>query len=441
MSWRFTSVAWVALAALSAPPASAATFSFSTGNPNGLMATGSRPPSSGKIEIESGDDFVLSGLTSIGAASFVGLIGGGAATSDISQVVVELYRVFPKDSTSPPSGNVPTRANSPSDVAFASADAIAGTLSFTATTLSASFAASNSVLNGINTVPNQTTGGEGSVTGIEVRLDVTFTPPIILPADHYFFVPQVRISTPAGNFFWLSAPKPIVSPGTPFAPDLQSWIRNENLAPDWLRIGTDIVGGATPPTFNAVFSLAGESGGAASVSATKTVAGEFKRGGAITYTVTLTNAGPNDQLDNPGHEFTDTLPADTTLVGATASSGTTGTTGNTVNWDGSIPVGSPVTITINATINSNVSGAPITNQGTVSFDADGDGTNEATAVTDDPNLPGSSDPTTFNVESVPTLTGPGLLTVMVLVLAGGLAALHRRGAALPGSDRGQARRF
>ena len=35
-----------------------------------------------------------------------------------------------------------------------------------------------------------------------------------------------------------------------------------NLAPDWLRIGTDIVGpatpGATPPTFNMAFSVSGE---------------------------------------------------------------------------------------------------------------------------------------------------------------------------------------
>src|SRR4029077_3569095 len=58
-----------------------------------------------------------------------------------------------------------------------------------------------------------------------------------------------------GNFLWLSAPKPIVAPGTPFAADLQSWIRNANLAPDWLRIGTDITGQGP---FNASFSLMGE---------------------------------------------------------------------------------------------------------------------------------------------------------------------------------------
>ena len=49
-----------------------------------------------------------------------------------------------------------------------------------------------------------------------------------------------------------------MSPGTPFAGDRQAWIRNMNLAPDWLRIGTDIVGGTTPPTFNMTFSLTGE---------------------------------------------------------------------------------------------------------------------------------------------------------------------------------------
>ena len=37
--------------------------------------------------------------------------------------------------------------------------------------------------------------------------------------------------------------------------DLQSWMRNENLDPDWLRIGTDIIGGTT---FNAQFTLDGD---------------------------------------------------------------------------------------------------------------------------------------------------------------------------------------
>jgi hypothetical protein len=97
------------------------------------------------------------------------------------------------------------------------------------------------------------TGGEGPVTGQEVLITVTFNPAIKLPANHYFFRPEVQLST--GNFLWLSAPKPITAPGTPFAADLQSWIRNDNLAPDWLRIGTDITGQGP---FNASFSLSGE---------------------------------------------------------------------------------------------------------------------------------------------------------------------------------------
>lgn len=44
---------------------------------------------------------------------------------------------------------------------------------------------------------------------------------------------------------------------TVFAPNLQSWIRNGDLDPDWLRVGTDIVGGAPPPGFNAAFPFAG----------------------------------------------------------------------------------------------------------------------------------------------------------------------------------------
>jgi hypothetical protein len=66
------------------------------------------------------------------------------------------------------------------------------------------------------------------------------------------------VSVNGGDFLFLSAPRPIVSPGTPFLPDLQAWIRNSALKPDWLRIGTDIVGGDSAPTFNMAFSVTGE---------------------------------------------------------------------------------------------------------------------------------------------------------------------------------------
>jgi uncharacterized repeat protein (TIGR01451 family) len=156
----------------------------------------------------------------------------------------------------------------------------------------------------------------------------------------------------------------------------------------------------TPVHFDCVAFLP-----AASLTATKTVSGTFTVGGTVTYTVTITNNGTGNQADNAGHEFTDTLPAGLTLTGASATSGTAAPTGNTVNWDGSLaPLGGSVTITITATVNSGTQGTTISNQGTVSYDSNNDGTNDATLVTDDPNVGGTADPTTFVVPSA-MLTG------------------------------------
>ena len=223
---------------------------ISTGDPDGLMAMASRPSGNGKIETESADDFILSQTSQITNVSFTGLLTGGATSADISQVVVEIYRVFPLDSTDPPSGNVLTRVNSPSDIAFDSRDSSTSGLTFATTTLNASFTAGNSVLNGINKFPNQKTGGEGPVTGQEVTIATTLASAFTLGPGHYFLVPQVLLSGANGEFYWLSAPKPNG------VPDLQTWIRNENLAPDWSRVGTDIEGQGR--TFNASFSLSGQ---------------------------------------------------------------------------------------------------------------------------------------------------------------------------------------
>jgi hypothetical protein len=249
------------LGSLVAPPAAADTTFFSTGDPDGKIATATRPGSAGKFEIESADDFILTHSTSITDATFTGLLSGGAAISDIGEVRVEIYRVFPNDSdvgrtSGPPTfstGQVPTRVNSPSDVALDSRDSASG-LTFSTTDLGA-FSALNSVQpGGIHPIPGQTTGGNGAVSGEEVEFDITFTTPFTLPADHYFFVPQVEVTTADGEFLWLSAPKPITGGTGPFTPDLQSWTRDAALDPDWLRVGTDIVGAGA---FNAAFSLSG----------------------------------------------------------------------------------------------------------------------------------------------------------------------------------------
>ncbi len=240
---------------LLASQASADPFFFSTGHPDGKIATLSRPSSLDKIQTETADDFIVTQSVVISQATFTGLLPLGAALTNISEVEIELYHLFPGDSDTNRVLTVPTRANSPGDVEIASAtrDSANGSLAFSAAIVNPSFTVSNSVVNGINKKPAQKTNGEGSVTGEEVMITVTFDPPIALPTNHYFFRPVVLMS--GGDFMWLSAPKPIVAPGTPFLADLQSWIRNDSLAPDWLRIGTDITGQGP---FNAAFSLSGE---------------------------------------------------------------------------------------------------------------------------------------------------------------------------------------
>jgi hypothetical protein len=268
---RLTKIIWLAALAVTglwAAPAAADPFHFSTGTVLTDIAIATRPSTGAKFEIEAGDDFITTAPTRITSATFTGLLTnpsftGGISPANINSVIVEIYRVFPNDSnvgrtSGPPAfgtPQVPTRVNSPSDVEFADRSSSDGNLTFTATVLSASLTAKNSILpGGIHSLLDggPLTGGNGPVTGTEVQLNVTFSTPFDLPPDHFFFVPQVDVT--GGEFLWLNASRPIDATGTPFAPDLQSWTRDQFLQPDWLRAGTDIVGGTT---FNAAFSLDG----------------------------------------------------------------------------------------------------------------------------------------------------------------------------------------
>jgi uncharacterized repeat protein (TIGR01451 family) len=165
------------------------------------------------------------------------------------------------------------------------------------------------------------------------------------------------------------------------------------------------------------------------VAGVKSVTGTtFMVGDTITYTIVLTNTGSAAQPDNAGDEFVDILPAELTLVSAMASSGTVGTAGNTVNWNGTIAaMGGTVTISIDATINAGSEGLPISNQGTINFDGDNNGSNETQTQTTPPVGAG---PTIFIVGSPPTVEIPtlapwGLLGLVLLLAAGALWRLRR----------------
>ena len=173
-------------------------------------------------------------------------------------------------------------------------------------------------------------------------------------------------------------------------------------------------------------------GGGPILSATKTASGSFLPGSTVTYTVVITNVGNAVQPDLAGDEFTDVLPSPLTLVSASATSGTAvanvGT--NSVTWNGSLLPGASTTLTIQATLAIVAApGTTVSNQGTVAFDADGNGSNEASAPTDDPSTQPGGDATSFVVASqsiaeIPALDGFGLAALAALLAAAALWALR-----------------
>jgi len=179
------------------------------------------------------------------------------------------------------------------------------------------------------------------------------------------------------------------------------------------------------------------------IEATKTVedpnGGTPHPGETILYEVVICNHGCDDQEDNPGHEFTDTLPAGLTALNfVSATRGTIQLDGDTYVWDGDIPAGTCVTLTFKAEIEDTVEDlTDLCNQGTVHWDSDGDGTNDAVEPTDDPDTPEDDDATCFTVEistgplplsgtiDAPTLSEWGIIAALSLF---GIAfwRLHRR---------------
>src|SRR6516164_2611143 len=144
-----------------AAPTMADVFSFSTGNPDGKLGSLSQPPGPG-LETETADDFVLTDATVISRATVHGLIASGLGVSDIKQVEVEVYHIFPIDSDTTRKPAVVTRVNSPADVEIGAATRDSGaspaTLSFGTILVEKSFMVLNTVVNKINPAPAQFTG-------------------------------------------------------------------------------------------------------------------------------------------------------------------------------------------------------------------------------------------------------------------------------------------
>jgi len=112
-------------------------------------------------------------------------------------------------------------------------------------------------------------------------------------------------------------------------------------------------------------------------------------GDEIKYQIIISNTGTANQDNNPGNEFEDYLPTGTTYVEGSAYSeygSISYESGeNKIIWNGNIPAESSRVFEFKVTVDSGLpNNTIISNQGTVYWDSDEDGTNDATELTDDP---------------------------------------------------------
>ncbi len=116
--------------------------------------------------------------------------------------------------------------------------------------------------------------------------------------------------------------------------------------------------------------------------------GELESNDIIEYTITISNTGNADQQDCPGNEFEDYIPENTTYVSNSAYSEygniSYDTAENKIKWSGSIPAETSRILKFRVKIDSGLAnGEIISNQGTIYWDSDENGDNDATELTDD----------------------------------------------------------
>ena len=116
--------------------------------------------------------------------------------------------------------------------------------------------------------------------------------------------------------------------------------------------------------------------------------GEMECNDTLEYTITISNTGTADQNDNPGNEFEDYIPEKTTYISDSAYSEygdiNYNSTENKITWSGDIPSETSRILTFRVKIDNGLqNGEIISNQGTIYWDSDEDGDNDATELTDD----------------------------------------------------------
>ena len=104
------------------------------------------------------------------------------------------------------------------------------------------------------------------------------------------------------------------------------------------------------------------------------------------------------------------------------------TTPTTVHWNGSIPASGTVTISIIARIAlppPDLTGQIVSSQGTVNFDADGNGTNESSVLTTNDGSPGAVTFAIVKAPNIPALSPAGLMLLFAFIALAGWITLRR----------------
>jgi uncharacterized repeat protein (TIGR01451 family) len=112
-------------------------------------------------------------------------------------------------------------------------------------------------------------------------------------------------------------------------------------------------------------------------------------GDLLEYSITISNIGEVDQSNNAGNEFVDVIPENTSyILGSlitTSGEGEYIQAENKIIWNGDIPAESSVSLKFRVAIDMGLSnGALVSNQGTIYWDSDESGSNNAIELTDDP---------------------------------------------------------
>lgn len=117
--------------------------------------------------------------------------------------------------------------------------------------------------------------------------------------------------------------------------------------------------------------------------------GEIECNDTLKYSISISNTGSAEQGNNPGNEFEDIIPENSTYVNGSAYCNYGNISYNAsqrkIIWNGNIPSETSRILEFKVKINQSLpNGALISNQGKVFWDSDENGINDAIELTDDP---------------------------------------------------------